>query len=761
MGLFMKTNTILPVFLATTLLTACGGGGSSSSSTTTGGTSGGTSSTTLADASSAYSGSRNLALLTTANSMEFVNLVFATENINNNITPPSARPTDGDTAINVAAAGSLLQPQRILSALAASQIASQRYQAKPFNLSDTCPDGGTATAAGDLDDTTFTGTLQVTYNQCKSENVITNGSALLVVHTLTPTAYTVSMKGLGIRVDDVPYTTTGTLRVDENTTTGQSTLSINQYQRNLSTGKQQLAENVRMLVESSSYTDISGKFCDGVQGCVTTTTAKALLFAADGVPLEGELLMSGAANSKLQVIAQGYDASTTPPQRKLQVNLDANGDGVYESPSIRNESALKNFATTANTAPKAVASTLTATTLGATLTLDGSKTTDAEGDFLTYLWTLESAPEGSAARIANADHVSATCTPDKEGTYNFSLKVTDALGNTHLATTSVTVMGAARPLASNAVDAEYSNTLGRLVTVSSQPGNTLNLINPVTGLQQTVALHLPPTSVALSQDGKTAVVGHDGAITHVDLVTATLLNFHSGLGFNVFDIALGDNGLAYATPPASMQWNYLYAIDLATGTVKEDLSSGNNNRLFGGAHLQAITGLKAVYTLDTSVSPSDLNRYDISTAQPAWLYDSPYQGNYDMGAAASNLWATDDGMYLLTAGGTLFQTADQQEADLRYQRTLSDDDGKAGTYLLHADHSQKAAKFVAIESADGYSLKTYTTPLLNREASLSLKGLSIDGGSDLVKPRFVFFNADGTERYSVLEQGSKSYLMAF
>jgi hypothetical protein len=192
--------------------------------------------------------------------------------------------------------------------------------------------------------------------------------------------------------------------------------------------------------------------------------------------------------------------------------------------------------------------------------------------------------------------------------------------------------------------------------------------------------------------------------------------------------------------------------------VQED---SGTQRLFGGAHLQAVPSLKALYTLDTGFVTNDLNRYTTNAAQPSWLYDSPYQGQYDVGAANSNLWNTDDGMYLLTAGGSLFQTADQQTADMRFQRAIADDDGKVETYLIHADHSQKAAKFVAIDSADGYSLKTYTTPLLNRDSSLSMKGLSIDGSSAAVKPQFVFFNAEGTERYSVLEQSGKSYVMAF
>ncbi len=87
----MKSNHILPVLMASTLLSACGG---SSTTTTSGGTASTTAgnttgnATTLADASSVYTGNRNPALLTTANSMEFVNLVFGTENINGNITAP-------------------------------------------------------------------------------------------------------------------------------------------------------------------------------------------------------------------------------------------------------------------------------------------------------------------------------------------------------------------------------------------------------------------------------------------------------------------------------------------------------------------------------------------------------------------------------------------------------------------------------------------------------------------------------------------------
>lgn len=771
----MKTIHLLPALVAGTLLSACGG--TTTTTTTTGGsnppivthsganptTNTNTESHQLADANSIYTGSRALALLDTANSMVFVNLVLGTENINDNITAPPGtvvRSVKPDTL-----PANALQSQRILSALAAQHITAQGYQARAVKESDTCPDGGTATLTGEVDDTSFTGTLYVTYSQCKSENVVVNGSAMLVVHAFdtayrTPTAYTVSMKGLGVQVDAAPYTVTGTLRTDVNPTTGESMLVVNQYQLNLGKGnqRQQLAEAVKMRVDSNGYTEITGKFCEGVQGCVTTSTQTPLRFAADGVPLEGELVLSGAANSKVQILAQGYDTST-PPQRKLQVNLDSNGDGVYESPSERNASVLKNFPVNTNAAPTATVTLPTVTTLGATIALDGSHTTDPEGDFLTYQWTLEAAPTDSSATLVAADSVVASFTPDKQGTYTLSLKVTDALGNTHITSHELTVMAAANPLVGNVIDAAYSDALDQLITVSSQPRNALNLINPNSGRQRTIGLPFAATSLAISPDGKTAVVGHNGAITHVDLENTTILDVYENIGINVFDIALSNDGKVYATPPASLKWSYLYTIDLASGDVRED---SGTQRLFGGAHLQAVPNLQSVYTLDTALAKNDLNHYDTRTVPAVWLNDSPYYGQHDLGGANSNLWATDDGMYLLTAGGSLFQTAAQVETDMHYQRSVADDDNNPATYLVHADHSQNAAKFVAIEAAtDSYRLKTYTMPLLNLDNSMSLQGLSIDGSQAVVTPHFVFFNADGTERYSVLEQRGKNYVMAF
>ena len=50
-----------------------------------------------------------------------------------------------------------------------------------------------------------------------------------------------------------------------------------------------------------------------------------------------------------------------------------------------------------NTAPVADAGTDRTVTVGKTVQLDGSKSSDEDGDTLTYSWTITSAPEGSSA----------------------------------------------------------------------------------------------------------------------------------------------------------------------------------------------------------------------------------------------------------------------------------------------------------------------------------------------------------------------------
>ncbi len=83
-----------------------------------------------------------------------------------------------------------------------------------------------------------------------------------------------------------------------------------------------------------------------------------------------------------------------------------------------------------NNAPTAVASAdLFVVMVNKQITLDGSKSQDADGDPLTYIWSIDDSPDGSVAKISNTTVVSPTFTPDMSGNYKISLTVNDGITN--------------------------------------------------------------------------------------------------------------------------------------------------------------------------------------------------------------------------------------------------------------------------------------------------------------------------------------------
>jgi len=79
------------------------------------------------------------------------------------------------------------------------------------------------------------------------------------------------------------------------------------------------------------------------------------------------------------------------------------------------------------------------TTIGATVTFDGSGSSSAGGAITTYAWTLDAKPAGSSAAIVGTAAAQASFSPDIAGSYVISLQVTDAGGNASRQETRLTV----------------------------------------------------------------------------------------------------------------------------------------------------------------------------------------------------------------------------------------------------------------------------------------------------------------------------------
>ena len=118
-------------------------------------------------------------------------------------------------------------------------------------------------------------------------------------------------------------------------------------------------------------------------------------------------------------------------------------------------------ATVANAAPVANAGTAQNAIAGATVTLDGSNSSDANGDALSYSWTLTSKPNGSTATISSSTAIKPSFVADLAGTYVASLKVNDGKLDSSVVNVSVSVT---QP---KVIGTSYKATNGMSVTLTS------------------------------------------------------------------------------------------------------------------------------------------------------------------------------------------------------------------------------------------------------------------------------------------------------
>ncbi len=90
--------------------------------------------------------------------------------------------------------------------------------------------------------------------------------------------------------------------------------------------------------------------------------------------------------------------------------------------------------------PAAPLATSMTAPIGSTVVLDGSASSDPDGDLpLTYSWTLSTRPEGSAAQLGSATAASTQVTLDIAGLYSLQLVVTDSTGLVSLAPATLTI----------------------------------------------------------------------------------------------------------------------------------------------------------------------------------------------------------------------------------------------------------------------------------------------------------------------------------
>jgi hypothetical protein len=100
---------------------------------------------------------------------------------------------------------------------------------------------------------------------------------------------------------------------------------------------------------------------------------------------------------------------------------------VGDGKAFSTQSSLTVTAAVGNVAPVASAGDDVSTVVGTTVSLSGALSSDANGDTLTYTWTLVSRPAGSVAVPVNPGSATPTLTPDVPGLYVVELVVSDGV----------------------------------------------------------------------------------------------------------------------------------------------------------------------------------------------------------------------------------------------------------------------------------------------------------------------------------------------
>jgi hypothetical protein len=131
--------------------------------------------------------------------------------------------------------------------------------------------------------------------------------------------------------------------------------------------------------------------------------------------------------------------SFTPDKPGVYVASLIVNDGKQDSVAVATTITVESN----NTAPVANAGTAQTVVAGATATLSGALTTDAEGDRMTYTWTLTSRPTGSTVSgsfLTNSTTLTPTLKTDEVGVYVVTLVASDGRLSSAVATVSVTAV---------------------------------------------------------------------------------------------------------------------------------------------------------------------------------------------------------------------------------------------------------------------------------------------------------------------------------
>jgi hypothetical protein len=400
------TPRICVALVITLLLGACGGGGSGNANSGGSGSGGGV----IGSPDLQYTGATSPANLQAATTPHIAGALLFELGIASTARPISIRRTDKQlTAIS----------RKTLLATKSRRVSAAKIAAQAVK-DESCAGGGSIR----IDDRTSvagTGTITMAYTACVEEGVRTDGTLRVQIYAYSvergqPTDFTTRFEAFSVTEGSFITDLGGTVR-SVLTDTGLTT-TYNAVTRYRPEGVEHRLVNMvvqeRALVMSGdSEIIVQGQFFHSAYGYVDVETVNALTanlsaeFASAGsLRLRGE----GTTVAQINYLANDY----------LELSLDENGDGVVERTLRSNASTLsstENYVPVVNAGPDA------SILEGNSIVIDGSLTSDWDGNALTYEWYIQSGPTGSGLKIGSQSRI--TFQAEVAGTYSIELRASD------------------------------------------------------------------------------------------------------------------------------------------------------------------------------------------------------------------------------------------------------------------------------------------------------------------------------------------------
>jgi len=160
---------------------------------------------------------------------------------------------------------------------------------------------------------------------------------------------------------------------------------------------------------------------------------------ADGNSLVYKWSFASTPSGSKATLVQGIQTNPTfTPDKAGQyvVELIVNDGHIDSAPD-------QAVISTENSAPVAEAGSSQSTLVGSTVTLDGSQSSDVDGDALGFNWIIITKPDGSSAALSDSGAVKPQFVIDQPGTYQLQLIVSDGKLNSQPDTVTVSTQNSA------------------------------------------------------------------------------------------------------------------------------------------------------------------------------------------------------------------------------------------------------------------------------------------------------------------------------